>query len=111
MNELPRRRLCELIARDPGLTEEPQRCEALLRDLCGGHKPEIHVLVGAAREYVPAELVSSQFRKTPDLLVPLLAKRLQDNLALSQEAALWAVESWALALRIFSPAQLTKGRL
>ena len=36
-----------------------------------------------------------------------LAKRMQDNLAIAEEAAIWAVESWALALGVISSVELS----
>lgn len=40
------------------------------------------------------------------MLVSQLAKRLQDHLSVTEEAARWAVESWALALGVSSGAEL-----
>src|SRR5215208_7258314 len=49
MNDAPRRTLRELIAKHgPGLCSDARRCEGLLRDLCGEHRREINILVGAS---------------------------------------------------------------
>ncbi len=103
MNELPRQKLSEIIAQyGRYLCDNPQRCEGLLRDFCGQHRKEISALVGALKEGVPTELRSSQNTVPKELLLARLTKRLQDNLALADDAARWAVESWALALGVIS---------
>jgi hypothetical protein len=107
MNDVPRLKLAEIVAqRGPALGDDPRCCEGLLRDLCGEHRREIHALVSAAKERVPADLLSSQTRKSPEIQLARLTQRLQDNLALSEEASRWAVETWALALGVISAAQL-----
>ncbi len=103
MNELPRQKLCEIIVRyGRSLCEDPQRCEGLLRDLCGQYRKELSALVSALKEGIPAELVSSQNNVPIVVLLARLAKRLQENCALDETAAKWAVESWALALGVIS---------
>ena len=48
MNDGPRQTLRELVARyGRGLCSDARRCEGLLRDLCGGHRREINILVSA----------------------------------------------------------------
>ncbi len=109
MNDLPRQKLQEIIVQyGRSLCDNPQRCEGLLRDFCGQHRKEISALVGAAREGIPAELLSSQKTVPSEILLARLTKRLQDNLALAEEAARWAVESWALALGVISSADIAR---
>jgi WD40 repeat protein len=101
MNDLPRRTLSELIARyGPSLSGDPRRTEGLLRDFCGEHKREIFVLVSAAEEQVPADLLALWDSVPHKILLAQLTRRLQDNLALARDAARWGVESWALALGV-----------
>src|SRR5438128_12575624 len=108
MNDLPRQNLCELIANHgESLTENPGRCEAFLRDLCGEYRSEINLLVDAIRERVASELLGSSESVLTSLLVARLTKRLQDHRALTEATARWVVESWALALGEISAAQLT----
>lgn len=103
MNDLPRQKLKEIIIQyGRSLCDEPQRCEGLLRDLCGQYKKEIAVLVGALKERVPADLLASQNSTPAVVFLARLTKKLQDNLGLAEEAARWAVESWALALGVIS---------
>ncbi|WP_375328730.1 hypothetical protein [Microcystis sp. BLCC-F210] len=105
MNDLPRQKLKEIIIQyGRSLCDEPQRCEGLLRDLCGQYQKEIAVLVGALKERVPADLLASQNSTPAVVFLARLTKKLQDNLGLTEEAARWAVESWALALGVISEA-------
>jgi hypothetical protein len=107
MNEAPRRTLRELIERHgPGLCSDARRCEGLLRDLCGEHRREINILVGALRERVPLDLLAGRNSVPAGLLLTRLSKRLEEHLALTEEASWWAVGSWALALGVVSEAEL-----
>lgn len=107
MNDAPRRTLRELIARHgPGLCSDARRCEGLLRDLCGEHRREINILVGALRERVPLDLLAARNSVPTNLLVTRLSKRLEDQLALTEEASRWGVDSWALALGVVTDAEL-----
>lgn len=101
MSEEARNTLCRMI-REHGrsLTDDPRRCEGLLRDLCPHGRREVHLLATALRERVPAELSSSQVAVPPAVLIARLTKRLEQDLGLAEEAARWAVESWALALGV-----------
>lgn len=113
MNDAPRRTLRKLIAtHGSGLCSDARRCEGLLRDLCGEHRREINILVGALRERVPLDLLAGRSQLPAGLLLTRLAKRLEEHLALTEDAARWAVETWALALGVVSDAELeeVKGR-
>ena len=92
--------------------EDPRRVEALLRDLSGEHRREIAVLVGAAREGLPSELLASRNSVLPAVLGERLARKLQDNLGLGDEAGRWAVSAWALALGVsgFAPPAPASGK-
>ncbi len=101
MNNIPRQQLYQLIATyGPSLCDDPRRCEALLKDLCAQYRPEVSVLVGALKEKVAAELLASQKNMPQTVLLARLIKRIRENLALTEDAARWAVESWALALGV-----------
>ena len=107
LNNAPRQTLRELIARHgPGLCSDSRRCEGLLRDLCGEHRREINILVGALRERVPLDLLAARNSVPIHLLLTRLAKRLEDQLALTEEASRWVVDTWALALGVVSDAEL-----
>lgn len=99
MNDLPRQKLHEIIQiYGHSLCDDPRRCEALLRDLCPEYRGEIFVLVNALKGGVAAALRTQSDSVPPEPLLARLTQGLQDNLALSEEAARWAVESWALVL-------------
>jgi WD40 repeat protein len=90
-----------MIARyGPALADDPRRTEALLRDFCGAYKREIFCLVSALKEQVASDLLASRDRVPHQVLLAQLTRRLRDNLALTEDAARWAVESWALALGV-----------
>ncbi len=100
MNDLARRKLSELIAQyGSALGDDPRQLRALLSDLCPGCKREVHVLVAAAEQRVPAELLNAA-GSPYEVTAGRLARRLTSDLALTEEAARWAVESWAVALGI-----------
>src|SRR5262249_6308807 len=85
------------------LCDDPQRCAGLLSDFCGQHRREIHVLVNALKERVAVDMLSSSASSLPPaVLLTRLTKRLQDNLGMAEDAAQWAVDSWALALGVIA---------
>ncbi len=106
MNDLPRRKLVEIVAKHGvSIVENPRRCEGLLRDYAGAFRREISVLTMAVEERVPLDLLAG--KSTPrSVLFGRLTQRLCDNLALSEQAAKWAVNSWALALEVVSGDEL-----
>jgi hypothetical protein len=111
MNPLPRKILCELIGRyGPSLADNPRRLRSLLLDLCGTHRREILLLVNAAKEQVAKDLRDSSKSLPRQLLLQNLSKRLEDHLAVTKEAALWAVESWGLALGEISVDEITQSQ-
>ena len=99
MNELPRTKLREIVARHgQQVVRDGRRVEGLLRDYCGEYRREVSVLVMALEEHVPSDLLAAPATTPREVLLARLARRLSDNLALSEAAANWAVNSWALAL-------------
>lgn len=103
MNEEAARILTSLVSRyGTSIALDPLRCEGLLRDTCPRCRREIFVLVNAVRQQVPADLLSPRHSLPPALFQGFLKKRLQDELAFSDDAASWAVETWAAALGIDS---------
>ncbi|NNF08764.1 MAG: toll/interleukin-1 receptor domain-containing protein [Acidimicrobiia bacterium] len=105
--EATRQILHELLDRfGTGLTDDPRRLQALLRDVAGEHRAEVAVLVAAAEEGVGATLLQSSEGLTPQAGERLVL-RLQQNRALAEDAARWAVDSWAFALGLAGPAAET----
>ena len=110
MNNLVREKLSEIIARHGrSLAENPQRCEALLRDYCPQYKREINVLVEALKERVGTDLMNSSPAMPGLVLRAKLTSRLQDELGLSEEASKWAVDSWAIVLDVASVDESKEG--
>lgn len=109
MNDIARQKLVKLVdTQTPALLEDSERFEAFLRDYCGECKPEISAILAALAEDIPRDL--RRMRSQPyQLLREQLANRLQDERSLHQEAALWAVESWAVALEIAPGSQRLHG--
>lgn len=106
MNDLPRQKLVEIVAKHGvSVIENPRRCEGLLRDYCGRFRREISVLTMAVEERIPLDLLAA--KNTPrQVLLNRLTQRLCDNLAISETAARWAVNSWAFALGVVSSDEL-----
>jgi len=107
MNDLPRHTLSRIMAEHGrGICDAPKRIEGLLRDLCGAHRREINIIIGALEERVATELLTAGNTVPRDVLLARLAARLRDNLAYTPEAARWGAETWAVALGIVSEAEL-----
>jgi parallel beta-helix repeat protein len=103
MNDSARQKLIEIVGRHgKSVVDDPQRAEGLFRDNFGEHKREIAVLTMALEEGVGRDLAAAQQNAPSAVLLARLTQRLVDNLALSEDAAKWAVESWALALGVVS---------
>ena len=104
MNDLARQNLKTLVGRyGQSLAYESTRCEGLLRDTCPSCSREIFVLVNAVRQHIPKELLAPHHGLPLPLMKGFLAKRLSDELGFSDDAARWAVESWAEALGLIDP--------
>ena len=82
-----------------GVCGDACRVAALLMDPPGEHHQEIRVLSAAIREGVPAELISRGTIPGP-VIAERLALRLRNNLGLVEDAARWAVATWASALDV-----------
>jgi len=109
MNEQAKAILKSLVTRyGTSLAFDPLRCEGLLRDTCTHCTREIFVLVNAVRQQVPADLLAPRHSLPPAQVNGLLVKRLQDELAFSEEAARWAVDTWSEALGVTDGPALPK---
>ncbi|MEX1021238.1 MAG: SH3 domain-containing protein [Litorilinea sp.] len=99
MHEKPRRTLAKIIEQyGDELIGDPRRTEALLNDLCGKYTREIFVLVQAQRRRVPRELRDAPGWMPLGTTISRLTQNLENQLALTPEAAAWAVDAWTLAL-------------
>ena len=99
MNPLPQQILRKLLA-DYGTTllDDPERVDAFLADLCGEYRRERYLIVQAMRWRVPTDLLSQP--QGAANVGPRISRRLQEQYGLSEEAAQWTTESWAIALNI-----------
>ncbi|MFO1422246.1 MAG: DUF1566 domain-containing protein [Candidatus Competibacteraceae bacterium] len=103
MHDEPRQKLRELIIKyGRSLCDDPRRCEALLKDHCGHYKREIFVLISALKNRVADDLLKASSGIPQSILLARLNKQLEEELAMTAEAAHWAVESWALALGVIA---------
>lgn len=109
MSTTARQALQDIIAKHGiDVSSDANRCEALLRDWCGSYRREINILVNALEERVPLDLLAAKKTLPRELLLTQLTRRLEEQLALTPEAANWAVESWALALNILTDEELAE---
>ena len=98
MDDLPRRELLNMIARKGiGVCLDPRHFEGELSSLCGGCEKEVFVLATALRKDVISELLRASDTSPVGEKLPRLAGRLHD-LGLDRQVAMWAVETWAIAL-------------
>jgi WD40 repeat protein len=99
MNDLLRQKLCDIVATyGAGVADDPSRCGDLLRRAAPEDGTGVEALLRALEARVPARLA---LLTEPLAMAPLtsgLVRRLVDEQGLSEEAARWAVESWAVAL-------------
>jgi uncharacterized protein YraI len=111
MNEQPRRTLKRLISQyGQELVQDPRRTEAFLNDLCGQFRREIFVLVNAQRQRVPVELLNTPRWMPRHAVRARLISQLQEKLAITEDAAIWAVDAWAYALDLADQPEPTKRR-
>ena len=86
------------------ICEDPRRCEALLKDLCNGsHKLEINLILIAQREGTASELLSLSQTIPAEMQYARLSHKLVNEHAITEDAARWAVMSWAAALGVKIP--------
>lgn len=104
--DLARRKLCEIAGTfGRSLLDEPQRCEAMLRDLCPGERRDVFLLAAALKERIPIEIIASLDAVPEGALISKLTRKLCDHLGLAPDSARWAVDSWLLAARVMASAR------
>ena len=105
MDDRVRLRLNQMVDQHgPAVLDDVARASALLDQVCPAQPLECSLLRAALEEGVPAQLrqhpVTSPMAQAD---VDALVRRLQDRRAISPDAALWAVQSWAQAVRKPAP--------
>ncbi|MCU0520888.1 MAG: WD40 repeat domain-containing protein [Anaerolineae bacterium] len=99
MNDVPRRTLRHIHEQyGPDVCRDPRRCEGLLRDFCGEYRREIFVLISALQAGVADDLRTMSAQLPLSVVIPRLASELHETTAVSEDAARWAVSTWAEAL-------------
>lgn len=114
MNELHQQILHQIVLEHGrSICDEPRRLKALLFDHLGTHpgrhERAVHVLMTALDKRIPMELLGSQGQEPMEAAMRRLAVRLQENTALTEEAAGWAVEAWGFALGVGSAGAAGRG--
>jgi len=105
MNDIARDKLKELVRRfGTSLADDSSRCRGMLKDVCGEYRKEIAGLLAALEEKVPAELLDSPI--SLDITRARLSKKLEEDRGLAKDVAVWAVDSWALALNLVDENEL-----
>jgi hypothetical protein len=106
MNDLPQEKLNQLLATYSNqLCEEPQRCEALLRDTFPEYPRQVSLLVNALKQGIPPELMASHNKVPLEVTRSRLIRKLVDNLFVQEQAAEWVVNAWSEALGLGQPAR------
>ncbi|HYO62498.1 MAG TPA: right-handed parallel beta-helix repeat-containing protein [Pyrinomonadaceae bacterium] len=77
-----------------------------MKDYAGEYRREVSVLMSAVEEHVPQDMLAAHAGTPRELLLARMARRLSDQRALSEPAAAWAVNSWALALGLITEDEL-----
>jgi hypothetical protein len=102
MNDRVRTRLCEILQhlkRQGDTTINYKKVKGLLLDLCGEHRTEINILVLAIAEGFVKRLVECPAIPAA-IRVKSAASNFTRDFAVPDAVALWAINSWALALKI-----------
>ncbi len=104
MNNSARRKLCEIVsANGLSLVRNAVECEKAIAEACSKYRTEVFLLVAALKAGVVPQLLSAQADMSLDAAVRKIGTKLHKNLAIVQEAAEWAVASWAAALGLLEP--------
>jgi len=100
MNDLPRQTLIKLVEQyGQKIGEDWRRCESLLNDMLQNTcRREVNILIIAARQQIPSEILSFTQQGQINIALARLTRRLIDDFAMAESAAEWGIESWAIAL-------------
>jgi F-box protein 11 len=100
----PREELARIVSRyGREIVADPRRCEGLLRDTCRSCDREVFILSSVQKKHIPEELLALAPSVPKEILVRRLVGRILRELGFSEDHALWAVVSWALALSVLTP--------
>jgi len=103
LNNEARKQLIEVVKRyGIKILDEPRKVEGLLKDFCGDCKKEIFSIVNALKERAGNDLMNSSKSNTVKITIGRLSSKMQSDLGMSEEVAVWSIESIAIALGIMS---------
>ena len=81
-----------------GIVRDANKCERLLRASCGRSRTEVFLLLTALQAGVVGQLISSDPSIPVATTLQRIGRKLHKSLAIVEDAATWAVGSWAAAL-------------
>jgi hypothetical protein len=79
---------------------EPKRCRSILNDLAPQYRLETNLLIAVLEQKIAEQLLNLASLTPIELHLERLAQNLHDAIGIEQDMAYWAVESWALALKV-----------
>jgi tetratricopeptide (TPR) repeat protein len=99
----PRTQLC-LMLKQYGqiIMTDPKRCKALLSDLAPEHRLETYLLITDLEQKITDDLLKPNHLMPINIRLERLTQSLRDAVGIEEAYAYWAVESWALALRVIT---------
>jgi hypothetical protein len=99
MNDLAREKLVKLVfIHNDTILGDARRCEALLRESCPDWRREVAALVAAHDAGVVRRLIETTGQPLTPAMTVEMARTLQADSPITDEAAFWAVRAWAAAL-------------
>jgi TPR repeat protein len=100
LEEFARKQLHFIIQKyGQSIIEDTRRCRGVLKDLAPKHQRETNLILLVQEHKLINELL--QESQIPvSIKLDRLSQKLHDNVGIQKDFALWAIESWAIALNI-----------
>ena len=100
LEEFARKQLHFIIQKyGQSIIDDTRRCRGVLKDLAPKHERETNLLLLVLEHKLIGEIL--QETQLPVFVkLDRLAQKLHDNVGIQKDFALWAVESWAMALNV-----------
>ncbi len=100
MNDLARKRLCDLLTTyGPAICNTPRSCEMFIRQSCSDCPDELQLFTTALHGGTVNQLLHMRGAIDWEKVSGPLVDQLVESAGLTPEQARWTVDSWALALR------------
>lgn len=87
----------------PNLCSEPMRCQALLQQRCPAHKREVNLLVLVLKTGLITQILTLPANVPLNAAIQSWVAQLDEHVGMAEAHALWAVQTWLVALGITSP--------